>query len=109
MLDDERRLALHQRQVAPAERRLRLRRLQELSGLRRQVSLVVGVVESEDQLRERLQPAVAHRVGDDLQEFRVTETSVNALEVPPLHAQESFVEREQRRAERVRLSVDAGL
>ena len=62
----ERRLALHEREVAPAERRLLLRRHQQLPGalgeLLRARPLLLVLLEGEDQLAERLQPAVAERV-----------------------------------------------
>lgn len=103
MLDDERRLALHERQVAPPEGRIGLRRLQQLPRLGLDVPLVLVVVDREDQVGERLQPAVPHRIGHDLQEFRAGEAAVDALEIAPFHGQHGLVQGEQRRPQGIEL------
>jgi hypothetical protein len=70
MGEDEVRLPLHQREVAAPERRLPLRRQQQLSGPSDELvlrgPLVLGLLEGEDQRAERLQPAVPDGVGDKL-------------------------------------------
>jgi hypothetical protein len=104
VLDDERRLPLHEREVAPAEGRVRLRWLQQFAGLRLDVSLVLLVVDGEDQVRERLQPAVPHGIGHDLQEFRVPHAAVDTLEIPPFHGQNGLVEGQQSRSQGIALS-----
>src|SRR3954454_22411216 len=53
VLDDEHRLALHEREVAAAEGRLGLRRKQKLLRLLDDVTLVLLVVDGQDEARER--------------------------------------------------------
>ena len=88
MCEHERRHPLHEREVAPPERRLLLRRQQQL--LRPREELGVGRRRSSSssskariRAREGLQPAVAHGVGDELEEGGVREARRGSARAPP--------------------------
>src|SRR5439155_20965535 len=96
MLEHEPRVALQQREVPPPERRFLLRRREELARARQELlgrgSLLLGVVEGEDQLGQRLQPAVAQRILDELEELGVRERAVDPLDVSALGGEHRVVE-----------------
>src|SRR5258706_2498010 len=105
MREHESRLSLHQREVPPAERRLLGRRQKQVAGalpqLLRRRPLLVVFLEGEDQLAERLQPAVANRVGDDLEERRARKAAVDPLEVLALGREHGLVKRQESTKQRI--------
>ena len=99
MREHEPGLSLHEREVPPAERRLLGRRQKQVAGavpeLFSRRALLLVLFEGEDQLAERLQPAVAKRVGDDLEEGGAREAAVDPLEVLSLGREHGLVKSEK--------------